>query len=129
MPGGSDVCNQRGAGGSGHATPPDGCVDPGQALAAGRCIGGGSGHWTWDCGCAWGWDWAGDCDWAWDCDCSWDGRMVMAVGPDSSFGLATTFGFGLGFGLLSALVSGSAACACAVGCESWSLESWACSAG
>src|SRR5215471_10238183 len=111
MPGGSDVCNQRGAGGSGHATPPDGCVDPGQALAAGRCIGGGSGHWTWDC------------------DCSWGGRMVMAVGPDSSFGLATTFGFGLGFGLLSALVSGSAACACAVGCDSWSLESWACSAG
>src|SRR5215831_10286510 len=112
MPGGSDECNQRGAGGSGQATPPDGCVDPGQALAAGRCIGGGSGHWGWDC------------DWA--CDCSCDGRMVMAVGPDSSFGLATTFGFGLGFGLLSALASGSA---CALGCDSWSLESWACSAG
>jgi hypothetical protein len=49
MPGGSDERNQRDAGGSGQATPPGGCVDPGQALAAGRCIGGGSGHWTWDC--------------------------------------------------------------------------------
>src|SRR6516225_743412 len=112
MPGGSDECNQRGAGGSGQATPPDGCVDPGQALAAGRCIGGGSGHCGWDCDCAWGCDWASDCDWA--CDCSCDGRLVMAVGPDS------------GFGLLSALASGSA---CAVGCDSWSLESWACSPG
>src|SRR5262245_55776974 len=106
MPGGSDECNQRGAGGSGQATPPDGCDDPGQAPAAGRCIGGGSGHWAWGC------------DWAWDCDCSWDGRMVMAVGPDSSFGLATTFGFGLAFGLASALASGSAGSACAVGCDS-----------
>src|SRR6516165_8012504 len=120
MPGGSDECNQRGAGGSGQATPPDGCVDPGQALAAGRCIGGGSGHWAWDC------DWGWGCDWAGDCACSWDGRMVMAVGPDSSFGLATTFGFGLAFGLVSALVSGlgSAGSVCAVACGSW-----ACSAG
>src|SRR5262252_3176622 len=114
MPGSSDERNQRVAGGSGQATPPDGCVDPGHAPAAGCCIGGGSGHWTWDCvracGCA------GSCD----CACSCDGRMVMAVGPDSSFGLATTFGFGLGFGLASALASGvgSAGCACAVGCDS-----------
>src|SRR6516165_12683782 len=100
MPGGSDGCNQRVAGGSGHATAP----------AAGCCrIGGGSGHWAWDG------DWAWGCDWAWDC-ASCDGRMVTAVGPDSSFGLAMTFGFGLGFGLASALASGlaSSGCACTV---------------
>jgi hypothetical protein len=57
MPGGGDERNQRGAGGSGQATPPDGgCVEPGQALAAGGCIGGGSGHWAWDR------DWTGGCD-------------------------------------------------------------------
>jgi hypothetical protein len=56
MPGGGDGRNQRGAGGSGQATPPDGCVEPGQALAAGGCIGGGSGHWAWDR------DWTGGCD-------------------------------------------------------------------
>src|SRR5215831_6645185 len=102
MPGSGDERNQRVGGGSGQATPPDDGIDPG------CCIGGGSGHWTWDC------------DRAWGCACSWDGRMVMAVGPDSSFGLATTFGFGLGFGLASALASGvgSADCACAVGCGS-----------
>src|SRR6516164_6912171 len=95
MPGGSDGCNQRVAGGSGQATAP----------AAGCCrIGGGSGHWAWDCG------WAGGCDSAWDCACSCDGRMETAVGPDSSFGLATTFGFGLGFGLASALASSGCAC-------------------
>src|SRR5262249_15887953 len=100
MPGSSDGCNQRVAGGSGQATPPDGCAEPGHAPAAGCCIGGGSGHWGWDC------DWGWGCDWPCDCACSCDGRMVMAVGPDSSFGLATTFGFGLGFGLASAFASG-----------------------
>jgi hypothetical protein len=45
MPGGSDACNQRVAGGSGQATAPDGRADPGDAPAAGCCcIGGGSGH-------------------------------------------------------------------------------------
>src|SRR5215813_5721141 len=102
LPGGGEERNQRVGGGSGQATAldaPEDCAELGQAPAAGRCcIGGGSGHWTCDCPCA---GWAGG---------------ALAVGADSSFGLATTFGFGLGFALTSGLASaGSAGAACAVG--------------
>src|SRR5262245_22076200 len=99
LPGGTGERNQRGAGGSGQATPPgppEGCAEPGQAPAAGCCcVRGGSGHCVWDC----------------DCACA--GRTVTAVGGDSSFGLATTLGFGLGFAFASGL--GSAGVASAVG--------------
>src|SRR5436309_1219654 len=72
--------NQRGAGGSGQATPPDG--ELGQAEAAGGpCIGGGSGR----------------CD---ACAPRWGARTAPVV--PSSAGFATTFGFGLGLGFTSA---------------------------
>ena len=72
--------DQRGAGGSGHATPPPDEAEPDQPPAAGwRCIGGGSR----DCGCDW--------------DCG--GRTVTDVAAgSSSFGWATIFGFGFGLG-------------------------------
>src|SRR6188472_823285 len=98
MSSGCDERNQRVGGGSGQATPPpEGCGDPGQApLAAGRCCcgAGGSGHWTWACGCAWA------------CGGGADGRTVRTVGVDSSFGLATTLGLGAGLGFALASSGG-----------------------
>jgi hypothetical protein len=74
--------NQRGAGGSGQAAPPDGCGELGQAEAVGAaCVGGGSGR----------------CD---ACALGCGARTVPVVA--ASAGFATTFGFGLGFGFASA---------------------------
>src|SRR5262249_17400984 len=78
---------QRGGGGSGQAGPPDGWAAPpgadgglGQPPPAADCAGG-LGH----------------------CDCAWGGGSACA---DGAGGWTATFGFGLGFGLASALGSG-----------------------
>src|ERR1700675_3091692 len=84
--------NQRGAGGSGHATPPDGCGEAGQPEATGACrVGADSG------------DWAG---------CELVSFGCTAPGADGSAGLTTTFGFALGLGLGLGFGSVGSAVAC-----------------
>ena len=78
--------NQRGAGGSGQALPPERCGELGQPEAAGalRLCGG-----------------SGDCA---PCAPGWAARTVPVVEAGGSTGFATTLGlgFGLGFGFASA---------------------------
>ena len=101
MRGGKGEGNQRGAGGSGQATPPDGCCELGHGEAAGAaCVG-----------------------WAFASALGAGARTLPVA--DGSGGLATTFGlgFGLGFGLASAASAALASLEAALACLGAALAS------